>query len=518
MAGIQFPYVPKTVANDTDQVDEDDHNKQEDQLVALTAERGGTWADDAGRPTPTLDIPNPHGFNETRNSYEFYNGTAWVQTGGALAAHATAHEDGGADEINVGALSGELADPQPPKIHGTDHEPGGPDEVHVAAGSVDILKFLGHKDSPGTINKGQAVYITGFHVVDGEIHVEKAKSDAPGTMPALGIAESTITDAPGGAADVVLSGRITGLDTSMWNEMDSLYVSPTTAGALTNVKPIGPHFIQKIAEVARKDAANGIIIVFGAGRSNAVPNIPQDSLWIGDANGVATIIPIANIRAHAPQAHVASHEGGSDAIAIAGIGGDLVATPRPPTTHKDTHKSGGTDPFTSSDLLEAVMKRIRETGGPTDLLVGAIPDNEVLKRSGSAVVGGGVFGQNSQNAEDLTLSTTTSTTPIQKLRMTTPSLPTGTYRIGWSYSWYFTSGANDFAAQVQVDDNPSLILIQQQEGPADVGTDQRHLVGGFAYITFGTPGTHDVDLDFFRVGGVGTAGIQDARLEIRRES
>jgi len=31
--------------------------------------------------------------------------------------HATRHENGGADEIDVGGLSGELADPQPPKAH-----------------------------------------------------------------------------------------------------------------------------------------------------------------------------------------------------------------------------------------------------------------------------------------------------------------------------------------------------------------------------------------------------------------
>ncbi len=42
----------------------------------------------------------------------------------ASASHASRHEDGGADEISVDSLSGELADDQPPKSHdlaGADH-------------------------------------------------------------------------------------------------------------------------------------------------------------------------------------------------------------------------------------------------------------------------------------------------------------------------------------------------------------------------------------------------------------
>ena len=31
--------------------------------------------------------------------------------------------------------------------------------------------------------------------------------------------------------------------------------------------------------------------------------------------------------------------------------------------HKDTHVSGGSDAFTSADFLEAVVARLRETGG-----------------------------------------------------------------------------------------------------------------------------------------------------------
>lgn len=67
-------------------------------------------------------------------------------------------------------------------------------------------------------------------------------------------------------------------------------------------------------------------------------------------------------------------------VAISGGGGA-------PSAHKDTHKSGGSDAFTSADLLEAVVKRLLESGAATTLLIGAIADGEFLKRVGTSIVG-----------------------------------------------------------------------------------------------------------------------------------
>lgn len=46
--------------------------------------------------------------------------------------HASQHEDGGSDEINVGGLSGELADNQPSKAHASSHAEDAADEVDGA--------------------------------------------------------------------------------------------------------------------------------------------------------------------------------------------------------------------------------------------------------------------------------------------------------------------------------------------------------------------------------------------------
>jgi len=61
---------------------------------------------------------------------------------------------------------------------------------------------------------------------------------------------------------------------------------------------------------------------------------------------------------------------------------------RTPTAHKDSHKSGGGDAFAASDILEATVKRLQTTTGPTTLAMAGVADGEYLKRSGASLVGG----------------------------------------------------------------------------------------------------------------------------------
>jgi hypothetical protein len=155
------------------------------------------------------------------------------------------------------------------------------------ADKADILYLSVKKSTAGTISKGEAIYIAGYS--GGFVLVEKAQSDAAGTMPAIGLADGTITDSAAG--DVALAGRIHGsLNTSSWSAHDQLYVDPSTAGALTSTKPTGTNLIQKIGEVAYSHATDGEILVSGAGRVNDVPNLAQDYEWEGDSDGVAQAV------------------------------------------------------------------------------------------------------------------------------------------------------------------------------------------------------------------------------------
>lgn len=56
------------------------------------------------------------------------------------------------------------------------------------------------------------------------------------------------------------------------------------------------------------------------------------------------------------------------------------------SAHKANHVSGGSDTFAATDLIEALVKRLLESGGAS-LLIGAIADGQYLKRSGTGIIG-----------------------------------------------------------------------------------------------------------------------------------
>ena len=154
------------------------------------------------------------------------------------------------------------------------------------AGDSTQLTTPARKNTTGTITKGQVVYIVGYNTGQNVVLVELADSDSAATMPALGVANATITNAATG--DVVVSGRVADIDTSTFTINQSLYVS-STAGALTGTKPTGTGLIQKVANVLRVNANNGVIEVVGAGRTNDVPNFSAVSkFWAADSGAATT--------------------------------------------------------------------------------------------------------------------------------------------------------------------------------------------------------------------------------------
>ena len=63
-----------------------------------------------------------------------------------LETHAGDHSAGGADELNVTGLSGDLADRQDPKNHADRHEQGGPDEIDATGLQVGGSTTDAHAD------------------------------------------------------------------------------------------------------------------------------------------------------------------------------------------------------------------------------------------------------------------------------------------------------------------------------------------------------------------------------------
>jgi hypothetical protein len=124
-----------------------------------------------------------------------------------------------------------------------------------------------------------------------------------------------------------------------------------------------------------------------------------------------------------------------------------------------------------------------------------------------------VFGAEFDYEESLAESTTTGAW-TQKLRLTTASLPVGTYRIGWSCELRGSSNIyQDVRVRVQVND--ATTLAQGNIEPKDVNS--YYPVGGMSYHTVATPTTLNIDMDYGREGSQ-TARIRNARLEIWRVS
>lgn len=86
----------------------------------------------------------------------------------SVTPHASSHQNGGSDEINVGGLSGTLADPQTPADHETSHRDGGGDELSILqlggypGGGTTFLRDDGSFQS---VTVGNASYAAGTFTI-----------------------------------------------------------------------------------------------------------------------------------------------------------------------------------------------------------------------------------------------------------------------------------------------------------------------------------------------------------------
>ena len=162
----------------------------------------------------------------------------------------------------------------------------------IISGEAEVAKSLQvtvKNVSGGELTKGTVVHTapTASPPSGNVIEVIAADYDDTTKMPAIGILKETIANEAEGEA--VMTGTLSGIATDGFSIGDELYVGAD--GALTNVKPqTAGQLIQKIAVCVKSHASNGLIKIFGAGRSNEVP-LP---LYIDNANqrlGIGTTSP-----------------------------------------------------------------------------------------------------------------------------------------------------------------------------------------------------------------------------------
>jgi len=128
-----------------------------------------------------------------------------------------------------------------------------------------------HNNTGSQLDRGEAVYIYNSWNTN-VANVALAQSNSADTMPAIGLMSENVTTGNEGYA--VAYGKVNNVDTSAFNEGDTLYVSNTTPGGLSNVKPYdttNPDLIQNIG-ICIKKGASGIVFVTGVGRANDIPN------------------------------------------------------------------------------------------------------------------------------------------------------------------------------------------------------------------------------------------------------
>jgi len=180
--------------------------------------------------------------------------------------------------------------------------------------------------SGGSLAIGTPVYQSG--TAGNAMEVQAARADTAGSMPAVGILAQTLADEAEGT--LVLTGFVQGFDTSSFSEGDTLYIAAT--GGLTTTPPAGEaNLIQNIGKVIKVHASNGSIMVTGAGRANATPNLNDGDTFIGNGSNQAVTASFnATVDAHlnystATSGQVLSYNG-SDYDWISSASGDLLST------------------------------------------------------------------------------------------------------------------------------------------------------------------------------------------------
>ena len=153
------------------------------------------------------------------------------------------------------------------------------------ADEAEKVTFEVQNGDTGTLAKGTPVHITSM--TGGTAIVVAASASVASKMPSHGILNQQLTVGSDGFATIL--GQVTGVDTSAFSPGDTVYVGPF--GGYTNVKPTGStNLIQNLGVVKKVDASNGTGEIFGSGRTNDVPNLPEGKIWVGDGYTVTSSV------------------------------------------------------------------------------------------------------------------------------------------------------------------------------------------------------------------------------------
>ncbi len=114
--------------------------------------------------------------------------------------------------------------------------------------------------------------------------------------------------------------------------------------------------------------------------------------------------------------------------------------------------------------------------------------------------------------DDTMVSSTTSGTYQQKIRLTTEYIEEGTYEIKWSYNWRCNRKSSTIDIKVELDD--TTIIGQQIEENLSVNASNINNIYNFKNIYINR-GIHTIDIDF-KTSSNSTVYIWDTKLSIKK--
>jgi lysophospholipase L1-like esterase len=148
----------------------------------------------------------------------------------------------------------------------------------------DVTQQIGQEFYLRIVNKtgviipnGSVVYVNGAQ--ENRPTVALAQANDPVKVLATGIATHDIAINQEGL--ITIKGTVNGIDTRAFTAGDFLYVSPSVAGGLTNIKPLGQHYVWFVG-VALNSTVNGSVVVSTQG--------PINLTSLHDVNGISSAL------------------------------------------------------------------------------------------------------------------------------------------------------------------------------------------------------------------------------------
>jgi predicted acyltransferase (DUF342 family) len=197
------------------------------------------------------------------------------------------------------------------------------------------VKIRNDEDT-ATIEQGDAVYVKGTHNSN-ILNVGLAQSDSATTMPCIGLSNQQLTVGEQGTA--IAYGKALSVVTTGFIAGETIYVSNTVPGGLSNVKPYNNDLIQNVGVVTKVHSSNGGVFVTGIGRANDIPNAElitdyneMNYVYVNNINNDLKKIASENLNIPLTTAVSSSSNSAANAVTLRGVSitsgdgfhGDLV--------------------------------------------------------------------------------------------------------------------------------------------------------------------------------------------------